>query len=505
MRKGLATLAAALLAVLPLSAVVPARAVTPGVALDSAGPAEGPRVQRAAVRSGSPGPLVVTVRANGRPAGRSPGPSIETGTRVAWSYEVTNGGSTNLRGLSLWHNGVGAAGCPDRPLAPGETVRCGANSLAGLGAHRRAVLARAADAAGAEARSTVWAHYQGVAPGSAGGPVISLQTFVAGSDADAPPGPVVDAGSTIEFRYVVRNKGTVDLWGLWVRDDAFGDIACPTRRLEPGGKVVCVVRRAASAGVNAASAEARAWAATGAEVGDSDRHHYIGATAGAAVDIEALVEGFDGDFPPGPRLGRPGETIRFTYVVTNVGRRRLAAVRVTDDARGAVTCPARRLAVGEAMTCRATTVARLGEFASSGRVTASAVTGAVTDADPVYYHVREEPRVHQLAFEVTVKGKDADAPPGPNIPAGGMARFVYTITYTGNNIVYNVTIQDPFVPASRISCDGDRKLVSGETLRCTARAVAKPGPYASLVTVVSWDADGRRVTAQDWVHYYGMA
>jgi len=30
-------------------------------------------------------------------------------------------------------------------------------------------------------------------------------------------------------------------------------------------------------------------------------------------------------------------------------------------------------------------------------------------------------------------------------------------------------------------------------------------PYASLVNVTSWDADGRRVAAEDWVHYYGMA
>jgi hypothetical protein len=88
---------------------------------------------------------------------------------------------------------------------------------------------------------------------------------------------------------------------------------------------------------------------------------------------------------------------------------------------------------------------------------------------------------------------------------GSSAHFAYTITYTGNNIVYNLMIQDPFVPEALLSCDGDRTLNAGETLRCTAAVPVVAGQYVSLVTVVSWDADGRRVTAEDRVHYYGMA
>ena len=255
-----------------------------------------------------------------------------------------------------------------------------------------------------------------------------------------------------------------------------------------------------------ATAEAHGWDAAGGEVVDRDLHHYVGATATPAIDIEALVEGFDGDRPPGPRVRRPGETILFTYLVTNTGGTPLTRVRVIDDTLGTVACPGTTLAIGESMTCNATTVARLGEFASAGRVTARAGNPKVRDSDPIYYHVRSEPRIHNLALEVTVNGSDADdAASAPSIPVGASARFVYSITYTGNNIVYNVTIQDPRVPESLISCSGDRTLEVGETLRCTATVPAVAGPYASLVNVVSWDADGRRVTAEDWVHYYGMA
>ena len=158
------------------------------------------------------------------------------------------------------------------------------------------------------------------------------------------------------------------------------------------------------------------------------------------------------------------------------------------------------------MACRASAVARLGEFVSAGRVTAMAGSVTVGDSDPIYYHVRQQPRIHPLALEVTVNERDADdAASAPSIPVGGSVRFVYLVTYTGNNIVYNVTIQDPFVAESLLSCDGDRTLCAGDTLVCEATATAGAGQYATAVTAVSWDADGRRVSAEDRAHYYGMA
>ncbi len=111
---------------------------------------------------------------------------------------------------------------------------------------------------------------------------------------------------------------------------------------------------------------------------------------------------------------------------------------------------------------------------------------------------------HHLALEVTVNGRDADdAASGPSISVGGSASFAYLITYTGNNIVYDLQILDPQVPESRISCSGDRTLRAGETLRCSATVAALSGPHSALVTAVSWDANGRRVTAEDWVYYLG--
>jgi hypothetical protein len=269
--------------------------------------------------------------------------------------------------------------------------------------------------------------------------------------------------------------------------------------------MTCAAARVAVAGPYSAVAEARGSDASGAEVADEDAVHFFGAVSGPAVDLEALVAGFDGDLPPGPRVAVPGDVVPFTYEVTNRGTVALRAIAVTDGVLGRVACPARTLAPGTTMVCRASVVARLGEFGATARVTARSGAVVVGDSDPVYYHVRPELRIHHLDLEVMVNQLAADDPTGPRLPVGGLARFAYVITYTGNNVVYNVTIQDPFVPEALITCDGDRILEAGETLRCAAAVPVVAGQYSSAVTAVSWDANGRRVSAEDRVHYFGVA
>ena len=220
----------------------------------------------------------MTVLANGEPAGAAPGPAIETGTAVAWAYDVTNSGTGNLWALYLWHDGLGRADCPDRSLAPGETVRCTAAATAVEGAYARVVDAWAWDDAGAEAAAAARTYYTGTTSGFIPAPAIDLETFVAGDDADVAPGPIVAPGSSLEFRYEVRNTGNVELWGLWVRDGALGTITCPTRYLRPGDTTTCTVSRTAGAGLYASSAEAWGWDAVGGAVSDRDLHHYLGAT-----------------------------------------------------------------------------------------------------------------------------------------------------------------------------------------------------------------------------------
>ena len=223
-----------------------------------------------------PGPLSLTVSAQGQPAGVEPGPGIAEGAQVAWEYQVTNEGTANLWALYLWHDGLGPPTCPDRSLAPGETVRCTASQPAVAGPYRAAVQAWAWDDAGSAASGSASAHYTGVG-GVVPAPALDLEAFVVGQDADTPPGPVIEPGQRVAYRYRVSNTGNVPLFGLWVRDRALGLIACPQRTLAPGEQILCATRSIAAAGQHSATADASAADAAGTPATDADLLHYFGA------------------------------------------------------------------------------------------------------------------------------------------------------------------------------------------------------------------------------------
>jgi hypothetical protein len=56
------------------------------------------------------------------------------------------------------------------------------------------------------------------------------------------------------------------------------------------------------------------------------------------VRIEKATEGQDADSPPGPVL-IAGDSVTWTYEVSNTGSRPISSVVVTDDQEGAVSCP----------------------------------------------------------------------------------------------------------------------------------------------------------------------
>ena len=100
-----------------------------------------------------------------------------------------------------------------------------------------------------------------------------------------------------------------------------------------------------------------------------------------AIDIEKATNGEDADDPTGPEI-QVGDTVTWTYVVTNTGETELTDVEVIDyvptvgsSDSTVVDCPETTLAVGEAMTCTMTGVAELGQYENTAKVTAMGETG----------------------------------------------------------------------------------------------------------------------------------
>ena len=75
----------------------------------------------------------------------------------------------------------------------------------------------------------------------------------------------------------------------------------------------------------------------GTNVTDTDPSHYFGVATG--IDVEKATNGKDADVPPGPFIP-VGDTVTWTYRVTNTGNVAPDDVAVTDSRRAP--SPARR-------------------------------------------------------------------------------------------------------------------------------------------------------------------
>jgi len=167
-----------------------------------------------------------------------------------------------------------------------------------------------------------------------------------------------------------------------------------------------------------------------------------------------------------------GDSITWSYVVTNTGNVPLTDVTVNDPEGGTITCVPTTLAVGENATCTGTathtvTLADLGAGSVSNGATAQATPpfGAV----PIdsLESIASIPTVALApAITVTVTHDNlTDPEPGAEIVAGDQLRANFVVTNTGNSTLENVVVTDPMF--GDVTCLVDI-LEPGESTTCVA-------------------------------------
>ena len=340
-------------------------------------------------------------------------------------------------------------------------------------------------------------------PDAVAEPAIEMTARVQGDRAETAPGPTVDEGKNAKLTFEVTNIGWEELSGLWVNLPGEGAADCPQTRLLPGESVSCSLRVRAQTGPHTETARAEMTAASGVVVAAQTRFHYfVPEGSGAAAQLEFLVDGLNGDVSAGPRFAK-GEKLTFSYIVSNVGGRRLTDVRVTDDRAGRIACPSRTVDPGEIMVCTRTWTARLTETSHLATVTADR---GVRDTERLYYHVRDHGREDRVSLVVTVNGDDANEATGPMLPAGSSATLHYILTNRTGDItnVYGAEIIDPRVPAGQMRCTGGPTLEAGESMICTATVTVTEGQWSNVVIGHAWSSNGPRLDTSDRVNYYGM-
>ena len=227
-------------------------------------------------------------------------------------------------------------------------------------------------------------------------PAIDLEKATDGLDADSPAaGPTLTAGDVVTWTYRVTNTGETPLVSIAVTDDEEGVIACPRSTLAAGEAMTCTARGVAVDGMYRNVGTVVGISPAGVVVDDSDPSHYrAGPTVSphdAAIHLEKATNGHDADVAPGPTL-TVGDSVVWSYQVTNVGTVGLVGVALTDDQGIVVSCPQSQLAIGEAMTCTGMGMVAAGQYRNVGTATGTSIAdpaATVTDTDPSHYFGEE--------------------------------------------------------------------------------------------------------------------
>ena len=392
-------------------------------------------------------------------------------------------------------------------------------------------------------------------------PAIDIEKATNGDDADTTSGPWVVQGDTVTWTYVVVNTGNTALANVTVGDDQGVAVDCGNGTssiglLLPGDSVTCTASSpAATIGAYqnigdvsgdpvfptdpaADPSDPTTWSTdpadyddiidpdTGAPIddaSDTDPSHFFGADP--SVVVEKSTNGDDADTPTGPFIVQ-GDTVTWTYEITNDGNTALLAVAVTDSlvAAGDISCATHLadangdniidvLMPGDVVVCTASAPAStIGQYTNTGSVSGQPsfpTPGPGVDPadpstwsdDPADYEDITDPTTGEpvppaddddlshyfgsdpsLLVEKSTLGDDADTATGPYVPVGSTVNWQYVIVNDGNTTLSGVEVLDDQLAATDIVCadhlsdtDGDNVidvLLPGDIVICTASAPA---------------------------------
>ena len=180
------------------------------------------------------------------------------------------------------------------------------------------------------------------------------------------PTDYAEPGEAIDYTYTVTNTGNVTLHDITLTDNPLGPITCPATTLAPAASTTCQATHVTTG----ADVDAGHITNTATVTGDPPTGPPVTGTDQATVHaIQKPGIQLEKTASPATYKGA-GETITYTYTVTNTGNVTLHDLTLRDDRLGTIICPAptdaaaapsfalseSTLAPGESITCHATHV-----------------------------------------------------------------------------------------------------------------------------------------------------
>ncbi|GAB5375955.1 MAG: hypothetical protein AcusKO_24170 [Acuticoccus sp.] len=410
--------------------------------------------------------VAVEKTTNGVDADTGTGPTIALGASVVWRYAVSNTGETFLSDLAVTDDQgevplyVSGDANGNDLLDPGEVWLYEATGTAEPGQYRNI---------GTVTATPTYADGTPVAPSAGGGtvtssdpsayfgldkPSIALEKSVTDVAGRGAAGTVKAAGEIVTYELVVTNDGPVSLTNVVVKD-ALADFETTVASLAPGASETFEVTYTATQDDIDTN---------GGGDGDIDNVATADSDQTAIVSDEAEV-----DLVQTPAIGivksadvasvdTAGDTIEYTYAVTNEGNVALANVTVEDDNAtpgntgddffadyvSGDTDNDGFLDVDETWLFGETvsvTQAQIDAGADLTNIAVASANGARPAEDDATVAVAGRP---SLAIDKTVLSVDA-AGDGVANAAGDVINYRITVTNTGTTTLTGVVVIDPLV------------------------------------------------------------
>ena len=313
---------------------------------------------------------------------------------------------------------------------------------------------------------------------------------------DGNPTSMPEPGGDAQFTVRVSNGSGVDVNLIALDDDKFGNL---------DGKGTCQVPQVLTAGGGSYTCTF-----TGAVSGTPTTPHVNTVTATGEIpgvitdrvsddatvtftDVKPQIA-IDKSVDKGTI--RVGDTVTYTYLVTNPGPEPLQNVTVTDDKCSNVvfgsgdTDGDKLLDNGETWRYTCTTAL------SADTTNTATATGSDDDGNTVSATDTAKVVVIDPKIAIVKTASPTSANPGQALT------YSYAVTNPGNDPLSNVTVtDDKCSPVTFVSgdTDGDSKLDPGETwtFRCATTASASAGALTNIGTATGTDTLGGPVTAND--------
>ncbi|MCA0297046.1 MAG: CshA/CshB family fibrillar adhesin-related protein [Actinobacteria bacterium] len=438
-----------------------------------------------------PQPLLSLEKSAAAPVDANGSGITDAGDTITYSFTVTNDGNVPVTGLAVNDSLLAAAGilvnCPVTTLAPHASTTCTADPYVvttddeDAGQVANEATAQAVDPDGGAVTSP---KDSTSTPTTVPAASLTVEK-TAGTPVDTNGSGITDAGDTVVYSFLVTNVGNVPVRSIAIDDQLLDGltITCGATRLDPGEHTTCtsepyvVTEDDEDAGVVANTATAQGIDPDGDPVTSPEDAASVPVTkpqpaltidkhAGTPVDAN------------GSGITDAGDTIVYTFTVTNTGNVPLISVDVDDQRLGAtVSCPPGTLAPGNAITCTASAYTVTAADVAAGAVLN---TATATGTDPDGGAISSDPDTATVTTTTPRPALSIDKHAGTPVDtnhsgitdAGDTIAYTFDVTNTGNVPVTGLSVLDPKLTAQAgltISCPAG-SLAPGATVQCTASA-----------------------------------